>query len=46
MFDDFDTHIHSDEREWEFLAWCKNMEEFYGDTNSIEEVFCNEREEV
>jgi hypothetical protein len=30
MFDDFDTQIQSDEREWEFLEQCRAMEEFYG----------------
>lgn len=46
MFDDFDIHIHSDEREWEFIAWCNDMEEIYADTDSFNEVFCDEREEV
>lgn len=27
MFDTFDTQIHSDEREWEFLEWANTMEE-------------------
>ena len=31
MFDDFDTQIQSDEREWEFLEQCKDMEGFYGE---------------
>ena len=31
MFDDFDTQIQSDEREWEFLEQCKAMEGIYGE---------------
>ena len=33
MFDDFDTQIQCEEyfREWEFLEWCKLMEEVYGE---------------
>jgi hypothetical protein len=31
MFDDFDTQIQFDEREWEFLEQCKAMEGFYGE---------------
>lgn len=29
MFDDFDTQIQSDEREWEFLEQCRALEEIY-----------------
>ena len=31
MFDDFETQIQSDEREWEFLERCNAMEEMYGE---------------
>ena len=31
MFDDFDTQIQSDEREWELKEKCKAMEGFYGE---------------
>lgn len=27
MFDDFDTQIQSDEKEWEYLEWCEIMKE-------------------
>ena len=30
MFDDFDLQVQSDELEWQFLEWCKIMEEVYG----------------
>ena len=33
MFDDFDIQIQSDEFEYQFLEWCKAMEEVYGEEN-------------
>lgn len=30
MFNDFDIQIQSDEFEWQFLEWCRLMEEEYG----------------